>query len=52
MEDLFLTIFVKPFVLLVFLILVRAVAMIFERFIPDGRVKRILFSPLPGHRNR
>lgn len=50
--DLFLMIVVKPFVFLAFFLIVALIALGLRRIIPDGRIKRILFSPLPGHSSR
>lgn len=50
--DLFLVIFLKPFIAVVVFFFVFVIAALLERVIPDGRIKRILYSPLPGHRKR
>jgi|GEM_PF-7122824 len=51
-DDLFWMIFLKGFALVAFLGVVRLLAMAIRRYLPEGRLKRILFSPLPGHRKR
>lgn len=50
--ELFLTVLVKPFVALVVFFLVFLIAAGIHRVMPEGRLKRILFSPLPGHKSR
>lgn len=35
-----------------FLSLVFVIAAVVYRIMPDSKIKRILFSPLPGHRKR
>lgn len=52
MEMWVLGIFLKPFIALLFLSIVWIVAAVIYRYMPDSRIKRILFSPLPGHRER
>lgn len=51
-DDLFLMILLKGFVLVIFLAGVRLLAKGIWRLLPEGRLKRILFAPLPGHRKR
>lgn len=52
MEDWLLGIFLKPFFALLFLVPVFLIAGLIDRYMPDSKLKRILFSPLPGHRKR
>jgi hypothetical protein len=49
---LFWSIFLKPFIAVFFFLIVAMITRFLYRVIPNGRIKRILFSPLPGHRNR
>lgn len=50
--ELFLTMLVKPFVAFVMLCLVFVIAALLHKVIPEGKIKRILYSPLPGHRKK
>ena len=50
--ELFLAILLKPFVALVIFSIVFLIAGLIHKLMPEGRLKRILFSPLPGHRRR
>jgi membrane protein required for beta-lactamase induction len=50
--NLFWSILLKPFAAVALFVLAWAVARTIHRFMPEGRLKRILFSPLPGHRRR
>ena len=50
METWLLGVFLKPFIALIFLSIVWIIAAVINRYMPDSRIKRILFSPLPGHR--
>lgn len=52
MPDWALAIIVKPFIALLFLFVVWLIAKAIYKVMPEGRLKRILFSPLPGHRER
>lgn len=45
--SLFLSVFLKPFVAFVFFALAYVVSRILWRLIPDGKIKRALYSPLP-----
>lgn len=45
-----LSIFLKPFVALAILVPVRIFSEMLRRRMPDSRLKRLLFLPLPGHR--
>lgn len=45
MEYLFWTVFFKPFVAVVFFLAAWAIAALLKRYIPEGKVKRILYSP-------
>lgn len=47
-----LAIVLKPFVAVVMIFVAVCVAMLVHRWLPDGKLKRILFSPLPGHRGK
>lgn len=50
--DLFLAVLLKPFVALAVFVPVGLLADWIYRKLPNGRLKKILFSPLPGHRQR
>jgi len=50
--ELFLAILLKPFVALVFLTAALLIAGLIHKYMPDSKLKRILFSPLPGHKRR
>lgn len=52
MEIWVLGLFLKPLLGFVFLLLIWLIASVLHRVIPDGKVKRVLYSPLPGHRKR
>lgn len=45
--ELFLAVLLKPFVAFVMFALAFIVAHFIGKIIPEGRIKRILFSPLP-----
>lgn len=47
-----LAVFLKGFFALLFFSFVWLVAAGLYKLIPDGKIKRFLFSPLPGHRRR
>jgi hypothetical protein len=48
----FLAMLVKPLVALLILVPALLLARVIQRHLPDGRLKRLLFSPLPGHKSR
>lgn len=50
--ELFLAILLKPFVALVFLTAALLIAGLIHKYMPNSKLKRILFSPLPGHKRR
>lgn len=50
--NLLLALFLRPFVAVVILVLAALVASLVWRWLPEGRIKRMLFSPLPGHRRQ
>jgi hypothetical protein len=50
--EIFLTMLIKPFVVFVVFLLVFLIAKAIHWALPDGRLKRILFSHLPGHRDK
>jgi hypothetical protein len=50
--DLFLAVVVRPLIALVVLAFVLLFADWIFRKLPAGRLKRLLFRPLPGHRQR
>jgi len=50
--NLFLAALLKPFVALVILVPALMLADWINRKLPDSRLKRILFRPLPGHAQR
>lgn len=52
MDNWLIAAFLKPFVLLVFFLFVWAISRLVYKLIPEGKIKRALFSPLPGHRKR
>lgn len=52
MDNWLLAIVLKPFILLCMFVPVRMLTIALERHMRDSRLKRILFSPLPGHRQR
>jgi hypothetical protein len=45
-----LALFLKPFIAVAFFMVAWLISRLFWRYIPDGKIKKILFSPLPGHR--
>lgn len=45
-----LAIVLKPFIAVLFFFLAFLIAAVIHRLMPNGKLKRILFSPLPGHR--
>ncbi len=45
------TAFLRPFVSFAFLLLVWLIAYGFRRFLPPGKIKRALFTPLPWLRD-
>lgn len=47
-----LSVFLKPFIATIVLTLVLLLAALIYRGLPDGRLKRWLFAPLPGHKPR
>ncbi len=49
---LLLTILLKPFVALVILVPALMLSHWLHRRMPDSRLKRVLFAPLPGHKPR
>jgi hypothetical protein len=50
--NLFWAMLLKPFVALVVFFFVFLIAGAVHRYMPDGKLKRVLFSPLPGHKRR
>ena len=50
--ELFIAILLKPFVALAFLTAALLIAGLVHKYMPDSKIKRILFSPLPGHKSR
>lgn len=50
--DLLLAVVLKPFVALVILVPALLFAAALHRRMPDSKLKRFLFHPLPGHRQR
>ena len=50
--DLVIGLLVKPFVAFVVLFFVVLLAGLIYKLMPEGRLKRILFSPLPGQKRR
>ncbi len=52
MDDWLLALLLKPFFAVLFFFFVFCLARVIRRLMPDGKLKRILFSPLPGHRER
>lgn len=49
---LLLTILVKPFVALLILVPALMLSRWLYKRMPESRLKRVLFSPLPGHKPR
>jgi hypothetical protein len=52
MENWLIALVLKPFVAVIFFVLAWAISRLFWRYLPEGKVKKVLFSPLPGHRKR
>ena len=52
MENWLLAVLTKAFVAFVIFFIVYLIAGLVWRYMPDCRLKRILFTPLPGHRRR
>jgi hypothetical protein len=50
--SLMLAIFLKPFIALAILVPIRVTTEVLRARMRDGKLKRILFSPLPGQRSR
>lgn len=50
--ELFLALLVKPFVVLLVMLPVVLIAALLHRYMPDCKLKRVLFAPLPGHKRR
>lgn len=48
--ELFLAVLLKPFIAVPVFFLVFLVASLVHKYLPDGKLKKILFSPLPGHK--
>lgn len=42
----------KPFIAVAMLLIAFVIAGLIHRWLPEGKLKRILFSPLPGQRSR
>lgn len=47
-----LSLLLKPFVALLLIVPAYLLAELVWRWMPDGKIKSILFSPLPGHRGK
>jgi len=52
MEPWVLSLVLKPFFAFVLFLLIYLVALAIWKVMPDSKLKRILFSPLPGHRGK
>ena len=52
MSMLFLAAFLKPFIALLVLVPILMFCRWLHRRMPDSRLKRALFAPLPGHKPR
>jgi hypothetical protein len=50
--DWWLALIVKPFAAVAFFVVAWLVARLLHRIIPDGKIKRHLYSPLPWLRKR
>jgi hypothetical protein len=50
--SLFLAVLLKPFIALLIMVPVYLICGAIERWMPESKLKRLLFSPLPGHRSR
>lgn len=48
----FLAAFLKPFIFLILMVPVLMFCRWLYKRMPDSRLKRILFAPLPGHKGR
>lgn len=48
----FLSMLLKPFVAFVLLLPVFLIAALVHKYMPDSKIKRLLFRPLPGHKRR
>ena len=48
----FLSVLLKPFVAFLLLLPVLLIAALIHKYLPDGKLRRILFRPLPGHKRR
>jgi branched-subunit amino acid ABC-type transport system permease component len=42
----------KPFIAVAFFMLAWMISRVIWRYLPESKLKTILFSPLPGHRKR
>ncbi len=50
--SLLLAVFLKPFIALLVLVPVRLAVVLLDAKMPDSKLKRLLFSPLPGQSRR
>lgn len=50
--NLLLAVLLKPFVAVLILVPVRLLVLVIQRRMSDSKLKRLLFSPLPGQRGR
>jgi hypothetical protein len=47
-----LALLIRPFVAVLFIFVAFAISRLIWRWMPDSKLKRILFSPLPGYKPR
>lgn len=52
METFVMAMIVKPFFAVVLFTFIFLLAALIYRYMPDSKLKRILFAPLPGHKAR
>lgn len=52
MDNWVLALFLKPFFAVAFLLVAWGISRLIWRLMPDSKLKRTLFSPLPGHGKR
>jgi hypothetical protein len=50
--ELFWSMLLKPFIAVPVFFLVFLIAALVHKYMPEGKLKKILFSPLPGHKAR
>jgi len=50
--SLFLALLLKPFVAVLFFLVAWSIARLLSKIIPEGRIKRALYSPIGGSRRQ